>query len=63
MDASPGSQKHDDLHAHRRVGNEQLHLISKLRWIGMEQEATRMHVELRRTMPGGGVLTGQRDTD
>jgi hypothetical protein len=36
MDASPGSQKHDDLHAHRRVGHEQLHLISKLRWIGME---------------------------
>jgi hypothetical protein len=63
MDASPGSPKHDDLHAQRRVANEQLHLISKLRWIGMEQEATRMHVALRGTMPGGGVLTGQRDTD
>lgn len=40
-----------------------MELICKLRWIGLEQEAAQMQTEMHRKLPGGGVLTSQRETD
>jgi hypothetical protein len=37
--------------------------IRKLRWIGLEDEAERLQIELSRNIPSGGVLTMPRDTD
>jgi hypothetical protein len=46
-----------------RSPSELMELICKLRWIGLEQEAAQMQTEMHRKLPGGGVLTSQRETD
>ena len=46
-----------------RSVNEQMDIIRKLRWMGMENEANQLHKDMRDAMPGGGVLTAPRDTD
>jgi hypothetical protein len=40
-----------------------LHLIRKLRWMGMEEEAEQVQMKLRDTTPAGGVITAARETD
>jgi hypothetical protein len=42
---------------------EVLHLIRKLRWIGMEEEAKRVEMQLRETTLAGGVITATHETD
>jgi len=42
---------------------EVLHLIRKLRWIGMEAEAEQVQMKLRDTTPAGGVITTAHETD
>jgi hypothetical protein len=42
---------------------EVLHLIRKLRWMGMEEEAEQAQMKLRNTTPAGGVITAARETD
>ena len=42
---------------------ETLHLIRKLRWIGMEQEAERVETQLHETALAGGVITAAHETD
>jgi hypothetical protein len=42
---------------------EILHLIRKLRWIGMEEEAERLQLKIQKTTPTDGVITVVRETD
>ena len=42
---------------------EVLHLIRKLRWMGMEEEAEQVQMKLCDTTPTGGVITTARETD
>jgi len=42
---------------------EILHLIRKLRWMGMEEEAEQVQMKLRDTTPTGGAITAARKTD
>jgi hypothetical protein len=46
-----------------RSAVEMLHLIRKLRWMGMEEEADQLQMRLRETVPVGRVITVQRETD
>jgi hypothetical protein len=42
---------------------EILHLIRKLRWMGMEDEAERLNMKLCETAPTGSIITTERETD
>jgi len=42
---------------------EILHLIRKLRWIGMEEEAEVLQMKIQEATPTGGVITVAHDTD
>jgi hypothetical protein len=46
-----------------RPSAEVLHLIRKLRWMGMEEEAEQVQMKLCDTTPAGGVITVARETD
>jgi hypothetical protein len=46
-----------------RPSVEALHLIRKLRWMGMEEDAERLQMKLRDTTPAGGIITTTRETD
>ena len=48
---------------HQRPSVEVLHLIRKLRWIGMEEEAKRVEMQLRETTLAGGVITATHEID
>jgi len=48
---------------HERPSAEALHLIPKLRWIGMEEEAEQVEMQLHETTLAGGVITGAQETD
>lgn len=54
-----------DMSAERRTSNELTHLIRKLRWMGMEDEAKIVEGQLAaRPVPSGdSVVGGPRDTD
>ena len=49
--------------ANPRPPVEVLHLIRKLRWIGMEEEAERVETQLHETTLAGGVITAAHETD
>ncbi|HMA74669.1 MAG TPA: hypothetical protein VKP67_24735 [Xanthobacteraceae bacterium] len=57
--------EHSDDSPRRRATNEVVHLIRKLRWIGMEDEAKIMAARLAadRVLPGDNVIGGPTDTD
>ena len=49
---------------YERPSVEALHLIRKLRWIGMEEEAERVQTQLHeKTTQVGGVITAAYETD
>lgn len=48
---------------HARPSVEDLRLICKLRWMGMEEEAAQVQMKLRDTMPTGGVIITAHETD
>ena len=50
-------------HDHERPSVEVLHLIRKLRWIGMKEEAGRVQMQLHETTQVGGVITAGHETD
>jgi hypothetical protein len=50
-------------HDHERPSVETLHLIRKLRWIGMEEEAERVETQLHEATLAGGVITAAHETD
>ncbi len=49
--------------AHQPPPVEILHLIGKLRWIGMEEEAQQLQMKIQEATPIGGVITVARETD
>jgi hypothetical protein len=49
--------------ARQRVRNEFIKCIRKLRWIGLEEEAKRLQIELRGIEPAISALPGPQDTD
>jgi len=62
---SPVKVQSLDVSAEQRTPTELIHLIRKLRWIGMEDEAKIVEAQLAacRDPPGGNVIGGPRDTD
>ena len=48
---------------YERPSVETLHLIRKLRWIGMEEEAELAEMQLRETALAGGVMTATHEID
>lgn len=46
-----------------RTPSELVNLIKKLRWIGMEEEAARIQILLRRADAAATLLAGPWDTD
>jgi hypothetical protein len=48
---------------YERPSVELLHLIRKLRWIGMEEEAERVETQLHETTLAGGVITAAHETE
>ena len=48
---------------YERPSVEALHLICKLRWIGMEEEAEQVEMQLHETTLAGGVITAAYETD
>jgi hypothetical protein len=57
-------QKPLDLSARQRA-NKLIRLIRKLRWMGMEEEAERVQIELAKcgAQPTDSVLAASRETD
>lgn len=56
-------QERPDVSTGERAWSELAKLIRKLRWIGMEEEARQMQMELLRVHPGPTLLAGPFDTD
>jgi hypothetical protein len=46
-----------------RPSVETLHLICKLRWIGMEEEAEQLQMKTHEAAPIGRIITVARETD
>lgn len=63
MEISLDIVEHPDVSAEQRTWGELVKLVRKLRWIGMEKEATQMQIELRRVHPAASLLAGPFDTD
>lgn len=42
---------------------EIVHLIRKLRWIGMDDEAEQLQMKMQEATPIGGVITVAHETD
>ena len=54
-----------DMRTQRRTADDLVHLIRKLRWIGMDDEAEAMQAQLAdcRVPPRESVIASPRDTD
>jgi hypothetical protein len=63
MDSYLQGRKVTAVQEYGRPSVEDLHLIRKLRWMGMEEEAEQVQMKLRDTTPAGGVITVVRETD
>ena len=50
-------------HDQERPSVEVLHLIRKLRWMGMEEEAAELQMKLCDTASTGAIVTGAHETD
>jgi hypothetical protein len=42
---------------------EVLHLIRKLRWMGLDEQAEQIQTKLNETAPAGGIVTAAHETD
>ena len=62
MDNYVQGRKITDLQDCERPSPEVLHLIRKLRWMGLEEEAE-AQIKLRVAAPTGGVITTAQETD
>lgn len=63
MDTYLNGRKVTAVQDYGRPSDEVLHLICKLRWMGMEDEAEQIQVKLRDITPTGGVITTAHETD
>jgi hypothetical protein len=64
METSREQRKPPDVSAQHQA-NELIRLIRKLRWMGMEEEAERVHAELAQcgAQPADSVVAAPRETD
>ncbi len=63
MDTYLQGRRITDAQDYRHPSVEVLHLIRKLRWMGMEEEAEQVQMKLRETTPTGSIITAPRETD
>jgi hypothetical protein len=63
MDSHLLGRKLTDSRDSNKPSLEVVHLIRKLRWLGMEEEAEQAGIQLRDATPTGGVITGVYETD
>jgi hypothetical protein len=64
MEMSLEKQKPPDVLAEQRASNKLVKLIRKLRWMGMEEEAERVQMELaQRDVPPDSVVAAPHETD
>jgi hypothetical protein len=47
----------------RKTSAEMAKLIQKLRWLGLDEEAQRLHETLRRRQPGNAAIRFLQETD
>lgn len=63
MDTYLKGQKFGAAQDYGRPSVEVLHLVCKLRWMGMEEEAAQIQMKLRDITHTGGVITTAHETD
>jgi hypothetical protein len=63
MNAAGGNHGISDASLRDRTPAELVHLIRKLRWMGLDDEAARLEALLAEVPSGGSVLAGPIDTD
>ena len=63
MGDSLGIRERADVPVGERTSTELVRLVKKLRWIGMEEEAERIQIVLRRIDSTATLLAGPWDTD
>lgn len=63
MDAGLHDRRLTAVHDCDKPSDEVLHLIAKLRWMGMELEAEQLQTRLREATPTGAVITSIQETD
>ena len=63
MEDSLGIDERSNVAVALRTSSELVHLIKKLRWAGMEEEALRIQILLRGVDPAATLLAGPWDTD
>ena len=63
MEIHANVQERPDVSSAERTSHEFIMRILKLRWMGMDNEAERMQVALRRVDPACTLLAGPFDTD
>jgi hypothetical protein len=61
--AAPDIQQQPDVSSTERESHKLVNRILKLRWLGMEDEAERMQLELRTMETNDTLLAGPYDTD
>jgi hypothetical protein len=63
MGPSARKERRPDVVGEQQAACDLVKRIRKLRWMGMEDEAERLQVELRRTQQADTVLAAPVDTD
>jgi hypothetical protein len=63
MGPSARKEQRPDVAGEQRAACDLVKRIRKLRWMGMEEEAERLQVELRRIRQTDSVLAAPLDTD
>ncbi len=63
MGDAVGTRERSDVPVAERTSMELVELVKKLHWIGMEEEAQRIQIVLRRIDPAATLLAGPWETD
>jgi hypothetical protein len=63
MDTYLQGRKVTNVQDYERPSPEVLHLILKLRWMGLEAEAEQVQMKLHDATPTGSVITAPHETD
>jgi hypothetical protein len=63
MDSYLQGRKVSAMDDYERPSTELLHLICKLRWMGMEDEAEKVQLKLYNTTPINGIIAATHETD
>ena len=63
MDTYLQGRKVPAVDGYERPSMEILHLICKLRWMGMEDEAEKVQLKLQNATPINGIIAATHETD